>query len=110
LDLLSATELWVRDSPQETRLLKKEDLNKNGLAIPTGDGETIVVSYDIPDRDDDIVIPDDWSVPPARPNNNSTDYAEISLEDLPEKARKRLLQQAREEMVERINEVLPDHN
>ena len=97
-------------TPQETRLLKKEDLNKNGLAVPTGDGESIVVSYDIPDRDDDIVIPDDWSVPPARPNNNSTDYAEIGLEDLSEKDRKRLLQQAREEVVERINEVLPKHN
>lgn len=97
-------------TPQETRLLKKDDLNKNGLAVPTGDGETIIVSYDIPDQNHDIVVPEDWDIPPVRSNENGADYEGLCLEDLPEKTRKRLMNQAREEIIEYLTEFLDEQN
>ena len=93
--------------PSGTEVIDRSQLNETGLAVPTGDGETIRVSYNIPAENHDIAVPENWDIPPIR-SKNTTNRDEICFENLPEDTQNRLLDQARREVLSQVVEFLDD--
>ena len=93
--------------PSGTEVIDRSQLNETRLAVPTGDGETIRVSYNIPAENHDIAVPENWDISPIR-SKNTTNRDEICFENLPEDTQNRLLDQARREVLSQVVEFLDD--
>lgn len=87
--------------PDGVRVLEKNRLNEHGLPVPTGDGNTIKVSYNIPAKDHDVVVPENWDISPIRPRN-ADESGDIRFEDLPGETQERLMDRARKEVLRQV--------
>lgn len=87
----------------EWQVMTKTSLEESGIKISNGRSD-FVAHFDFEPYHDDIALPDGYEIPNVWSDSERSTLEDVTIDDIPDETRKKLLREARAEVIDDILE------